>query len=103
MAQHVTFWRMKVQPGKLGELRALMDARGSEAARLKATGWVQTVVGERKDAADEIWGAVTWDNSDNYYKNAAAPEQDEWYRKLRSLLVSDPEWFDCNVIAEERA
>jgi len=94
---------MKVQPGKLGDLRSLMDAQGSEAARLKAAGWIQTVVGERKDAADEIWGAVTWNTSDNYYRNASDPQQNEWYQKVRSLLTADPEWFDCNVIAEERA
>ncbi len=102
MAQHVTFWRMKVQPGKIGDLKALMNAR-QEEARLKATGWVQTVVGERKDGSDEIWGVVTWDTSDNYYRNAQSPEQNQWYEKMRSLLSADPEWFDCDVVEDSHA
>ena len=32
-----------------------------------------TVIGTRKDNPDEIWGMVTWDSSDRYYKNAESP------------------------------
>lgn len=102
MAQHVTFWRMRVQPGKVDALRSLMESRGEEQ-RLRAVGWRQTIVGANKEAADEIWGVVTWDTSDNYYRNAASSEQDEWYRKMRSFLVSDPEWFDCDLLVQENA
>ena len=102
MAQHVTFWRMKVQPGKMDEFKALMDSR-QEEARIRATGWVQTVVGERKESPEEIWGAVTWDTSENYHKNAASPDQNQWYEKMRALLSADPEWFDCNVVQDAHA
>jgi heme-degrading monooxygenase HmoA len=102
MAQHVTFWRMKVQPGKMDEFRSVMDARQQEG-RIRVTGWGQTVVGRRKEAPDEVWGVVTWDTSDNYYKNAQSSEQNEWYQKMRALLAEDPEWFDCDVINEARA
>jgi antibiotic biosynthesis monooxygenase (ABM) superfamily enzyme len=102
MAQHVTFWRMKVQPGKINDLKAVMTAR-QEEARLKATGWVQTIVGERKEGSDEIWGVVTWDTSDNYYKNAESPDQNQWYEKMRSFLAAEPEWFDCDVVEDARA
>jgi quinol monooxygenase YgiN len=102
MAQHVTFWRMKVQPGKMDEFKAIMDAR-QEEARLRPLGWGQTIVGQRKESPDEIWGVVTWDTSDNYFKNAGSPEQNQWYERMRALLSSDPEWFDCDIAVDARA
>ena len=29
-----------------------------------------------------------------YRRNAAAPEQDAWYRRLREALEADPVWED---------
>ena len=101
-AQHVSFWRMKVQPGKVDELRRVMSSQQDEG-RLRERGWVASVVGTRKDNPDEVWGCVTWDTSDRYYKNAESPEQNEMFQKMRSLLGGDPEWFDCDVLEERRA
>jgi hypothetical protein len=50
-----------------------------------------------------MWGAVTWDTSENYYKNAESPEQNKDYEQMRALLAGDPEWFDCDVLEETRA
>jgi hypothetical protein len=100
MAEHVTFLKMKVLPGKLDELRGMMT---SEENNLGASGWVATIVGQSKDEGDILWGAVLWDTSDNYYKNADSPEQNAVYKKMRALLSSDPEWHDCNLIEENRA
>lgn len=102
MAKHVTFWRMKVQPGKVGEITKIMSSP-EDQARIKAAGWEMTVVGSRKDNPDEIWGMVTWDTSDRYYKNAESPEQNKDYEQMRALLAGDPEWFDCDVVEESRA
>lgn len=103
MAQHVTFFRMKVQPGKIDELKRLMDEEGSQARNLGSAGWEATVVGQTKDDPNTLWGAVTWDTSERYYANAEDPAQSEWYQKSRALLESDPEWFDCDVFEEQRA
>lgn len=101
MAEHVTFWRMKVLPGKVDELRALMAENGDD--RLKDRGWVASVAGRHKENPDEVWGCVTWDTSERYYANAESPEQNATYERMRALLAADPEWFDCNVIEEQRA
>ena len=101
MAEHVTFFRMKVQPGKLDELKALMS--GDEGQRLAGRGWKQTIVGSGKNDPNDVWVAVTWDTSDNYYANAGSPEQDAEYQKTRALLTSDPEWFDCDLLEDSRA
>jgi hypothetical protein len=93
---------MKVKPGKIGEITKIMSSQ-EDQERIKRTGWQLTVVGARKDNPDEIWGMVTWDNSDNYKKNADSPEQSADYMKMRELLAADPEWFDCDVVEEARA
>lgn len=102
MAQHATFFRMKVQPGKVDELTQLMEER-AEASRLAGAGWEGTIAGRSKNDPDTVWVAVTWDTSDRYYANAESPEQNQWYQRMRALLESDPEWFDCDVIEEQRA
>jgi hypothetical protein len=99
MAQHVTFFRMKALPGKVDELTAMMSSMDDES-QARERGWVGDVVGRRKDDPDEIWGCVTWDTSERYYANADSPEQNAEYEKMRALLASDPEWFDCDVLEE---
>ena len=102
MAKHVTFWKMKTLPGKIDEIRQIMSST-EDQARIKAAGWQMTVIGMRKDNPDEIWGMVTWDSSDRYYKNAESPDQDKDFQQMRKLLTADPEWFDCDVVEESRA
>jgi hypothetical protein len=100
MAKHVTFWKMKVLPGRVDDLKKLMEG---EDDRVAGRGWEMDVVGVRKDNPNEVWGAVTWDTSERYYANAESSEQNAVYEKMRALLSEDPEWFDCDVIEERRA
>ena len=102
MAKHVTFWKMKVKPGKIKEIMSIMTSPADQE-RIKKTGWQMTVVGTSKDNPEEVWGMVTWDNSENYKKNADSPAQDADYQKMRALLAVDPEWHDCDVVEESRA
>jgi heme-degrading monooxygenase HmoA len=103
LAQHVTYFRMKVQPGKIDDLKRLTHDQGAEARRLADSGWEKTVIGQSKSDPNTVWGVVTWDTTERYQANANAPEQNEWYQKMRALLESDPEWFDCDVIDEQTA
>jgi hypothetical protein len=100
MAQHVTFMRLKVRPGKLDELRGMMEGQEGTVAQ---AGWVASIIGQSKNDENEIMGAILWDTSENYYKNADRPEQNAQYEKMRALLASDPEWFDCSLLHEGRA
>jgi endo-1,4-beta-D-glucanase Y len=95
-AKHVTFWKMKVKPGKLDEIRSIMSSPADQE-RIKKMGWQMTVIGSSKDNSNEVWGMVTWDNSDNYKKNADSSAQDADFQKMRALLEADPEWHDCDV------
>lgn len=100
MAQHVTFFRMKVTPGKLDELVALM---ADEPANMASSGFEAAIMGKSKDDPNTVWAAVSWDTSERYYANAERPEQNAEYEKMRALLEADPEWFDCDVLQEIEA
>jgi heme-degrading monooxygenase HmoA len=100
MAEHVTFFRMKVQPGKLDELIRLMSDEPENSA---SAGFEAAIVGKSKDDPNTIWAAVSWDTSERYYANAQSPEQNAEYEKMRALLEADPEWFDCDVVQELQA
>lgn len=102
MAKHVTVFKMNVKDGKLDDLMTLMSGDANDA-RLRAAGWQASIVGKSKDNPNEVWVTVTWDTSDNYYKNAQSPDQDAAYRKMRAMLTADPEWHDCDLIDEQRA
>ena len=103
MAEHVTFFRMKVQPGKVDEMKQLVSDRGAENQRQAGAGWQSTVVGQSKSDPNSFWGAVTWDTTARYQANADTPEQNAWFQKMRALLESDPEWFDCDVLEQQSA
>jgi heme-degrading monooxygenase HmoA len=100
MAQHVTFFKMNVQPGKADDLIKLMSGN---APAVGARGFERSIAGKSKDNPDEVWVAVTWDTSERYYANAESPEQNAQYEKMRALLTADPEWHDCDVLTEETA
>jgi heme-degrading monooxygenase HmoA len=102
MGKHVTFFRMQVKPGQKDAFNQLMTNRQTEEA-LAASGWEMSVTGTSKNNPDEIWGSVVWDTSERYYANAESPQQNAMYGQMRALLASDPEWFDCDVLADNRA
>lgn len=103
MAQHVTFFRMNVQPDKMDEFLALMEDSPEETQRLAQAGWERNIGGRSKDDPNTFWGVVTWDTSERYYANADDPEQGKWYQQIRPLLTGDPEWFDCDLVVEQSA
>jgi len=102
MGKHVTFFRMQVKPGQKEALNALMSGPSIQD-QLKARGWEMDITGSSKNNPDEVWACVVWDTSDRYYANAESPEQNAMYEKMRSMLAADPEWFDCDVLAQNSA
>ncbi len=43
--------------------------------------------------------ATVFESKETYVANANDPAQDQWYRKFRALLTTDPEWNDGEVVA----
>jgi hypothetical protein len=47
---------------------------------------------------DALHLAVVFASEEAYRRNAGSPETDVSYRRLRELMVDDPEWHDGEVI-----
>jgi hypothetical protein len=46
----------------------------------------------------ELVGVAVFDSENSYRRNADDPAQDKWYRDLRDMLESDPEWTDGDIL-----
>lgn len=102
MADHISFFRAKALPGKR---QAVIDhfAKWEREQKAQAAGFVRSVLVTGNDDPDELMGGVRWDTTEKYFANAGRPEQDAWYRELRTLLVADPDWFDGTLAMEANA
>ena len=92
-----TVGRMKVKPGKLDELVALMKSDTREV-----DGSVNYFVYKLDEKPDEIILAVVFRDKQSYMANADDPSQDENYRKLVKLLEGPPTWDDGEIVATQR-
>jgi quinol monooxygenase YgiN len=92
-----TIFRMKIKPGKERELRAAFDKWELER-KPKVAGEVASLVLKSGKVPDEFFGVAVFKDKESYTANAKDPEQDKWYRQMRLLLQSDPEWNDGDYI-----
>lgn len=99
MADHVTFFRMRAQPGKR---QAVIEqfAKWEREQKAKAKGFVRSVLVSSNEDPDEIMAGVRFDSRENYNANSERAEQGAWYAELRSLLAADPEWFNGTLARE---
>jgi len=89
-----TIGRMKVKPGKIGELIALMNSDDR-----KPDGSIVNYVYKLDNSENELMIAVVFRDKESYFKNADDPAQDEWYRKMVKLLEGPPSWDDGEIVA----
>lgn len=84
---------------KEGKKQALADfmARGQQerdAAHIRGF-----VASHLFDAGDDMWVVAIFESEQAYRANADDPAQDTWYRTMRDMLQSDPEWHDGPIVA----
>lgn len=92
-----TVARMKVQPGKLEELRRVMD----EAEARPVEGFLGTRILVPNEWRDEVLMVVFFADRERYEANADDPRMHEDYLRYRALLDADPEWIDGEWIVYE--
>ena len=99
MADHVTFFRMKAQPGMR---QAVIDHfLDSEDVRVRdANGFVRSILVTNNEDPDEVMAGVRFDSAANYNANSNRPEIGAWYRELRAMLAADPDWFNGTLTRE---
>jgi hypothetical protein len=92
-----TIFRMKVKTGKESELLSMFQMWERER-KPKVAGAIGSLVLKSDRVAGEFLGVAVFKDKKSYAANAKDPEQDKWYRQLRLLLQSDPEWNDGEYI-----
>jgi quinol monooxygenase YgiN len=91
-----TVARMTVLPDKEAEFLAI----GGEWTRVRgeSTGQVAEYVFRAAGREHEYLIVGIFRDQETYRRNAADPETDRWYRRLRATLAADPEWNDGEVV-----
>ena len=102
MADHVTFFRMRAQPGKRQAVLDLFD-KWEREQKGKARGFVRSIQVTSNEDPDEIMTGVRFDSTESYNANSDRPETDAWFQELRANLVADPEWFNGTLAREVTA
>lgn len=93
-----TVYRLRPRDGQKEALLAHIQ-KWSQERLPKVEGYVGGYMLWSATRSNEIAGIAVFDSQSNFHKNANDPEQDQWYQQLRSLLESDPEWNDGEIIA----
>jgi quinol monooxygenase YgiN len=87
---------MKANPGQRQDVIDHFD-RWLRDLRPGAGGFVRSLLCSSINDPDEFMAYALFADKQTYDKNSGSPEQDAWYRQLRSYLVADPEWFDATL------
>jgi hypothetical protein len=92
-----TIYRM--QP-KAGQELAIAEhlRRWERERRPEANGTVAGFLFKPRENSGELIGVAIFDSEANYRKTSDAPAQGRWYRQLREMLETDPEWNDGDVL-----
>ena len=93
-----TVARVTVAPGDETEFIEAGEAWVRE--RSSSTGQVAEYVFKLEGRPGEYILVGIFTDRDTYYANAADPETDRWYQRMRALLVADPEWNDGEVVQQ---
>ena len=89
-----TIARIKVKADQEQELRDHINDFGST----RTPGFIASALYRADAGGQEYWLAVIFESSETYRANAASPEQNARFEKMRSMLEGDPEWHDGEVV-----
>lgn len=94
-----TVARFRVKPGMEG--RIVEQLRIFDAAKVPG---VVAVYSYRMDTnPNEYYVSVVFASKEAYLANAQSSEQDARYRQMLTMLESEPEWHDGEIIYAQKA
>ena len=88
---------MKVQPGREKDLLVLFDEWEAEV-KPTIDGAVSSITYQLDDDPTTFIICAIFKDKAAYFANADNPVQDKWYRRMRELLTTDPEWRDGEIV-----
>lgn len=92
-----TIFRMIPRPGKEEEVRSLFEEWGKTRSGT-VPGALAGYLMRPENRQGELVGVAVFRDRKSYFDNAASPEQDAWFRRLRALLENDPIWEDGDYL-----
>ena len=92
-----TMFRIKIKSGKEPELLTAFE-KWERELKPKFPGAVASLLLKSDKVAGEFLGVAVFRDKMSYTANVKDPEQDKWYRQMRLLLQSDPEWNDGEYV-----
>lgn len=96
-----TIFRMQPKPGQAQLVEDLFHQ--AERTRLPhIEGLAALYFLSSQSHPGELVGVAIFDSPASYQQNAADPAQGVWYRQLRTLLETDPDWNDGPFVALNR-
>jgi hypothetical protein len=87
-----TIARVKIDPAKVGELKALGRRIGV------APGQIARYVYQMDANPGELFLVVVFESREAYWANARSPDQNQRYQEMRALMLADPEWHDGEIV-----
>ena len=75
-----------------------MHEEWGRARKSKVKGAIASYLYKLDKKPDELIMVAVFQDKKSYQANAADPEQDRWYRRLRELLQADPLWEDGEIV-----
>lgn len=88
-----TIARVKIDPTKIEELKAVGDTMGT------APGQVARYVYQMDADPSVLYLVAVFESKEAYWANARSPEQNERFMRLRALFLEDPEWHDSEIVS----
>ncbi len=88
-----SIFRMRPKAGNATKVAALFQEWGETRGRQVAGARAGYVLAPTKQPG-ELIGVAVFKDRPTYEANANAPEQHQWYLRLRELLEADPAWED---------
>ena len=93
-----SIFRMRVKSGQEQRVIDIFEEWEQERKK-KARGSIGGLLRKPDRPSGELIGVAVFEDKPSYRANADDPEQDKWYRRLRELLESDPDWEDGEYVA----
>jgi heme-degrading monooxygenase HmoA len=93
-----TVSRYRLKPGSEQAAIALSE----ELEQNPPPGYVGGYTYRLDAGGDEYITASVWSDRETYVQNAKGQRQQQWFTRVRELLVGDPEWNDGEVVFASR-
>lgn len=89
-----TVSRFRIKPGSEDAVTAL----SRELVDNPPSGFVASYIYRLDSGNDEYMTAAMWTDRETYQRSSSDERQQQWFARVRELMVGEPQWNDGEVI-----